>query len=446
MTTLLQKKKWSGCFFSAEKGSEEMFSGEVSYSPENGVVLDYLLLEELKEEEKFWPIYGVLSTGELCTLVGLHQHFVTGGLPQIKDGFASHPGSAHFSCLFIGAHIDEKMLINKINFSLTNLQEFFFPEGRKDFIRYLEKPLFEVETKYGNIEVGNSATFNSIYLEKASSLFYNRNKQALDELQNCLVKINEKYSDSSFMLKKSISYQLRIKLSTGEKAGFIYKYISELSDLFSILLHCPIFPDEIKVRLEENDGYNLPIKMYPSMMLSKRVIEQSTKKRSHYHMPITRSNIDLASTIGKWLGISENYSTLVSSIQNETGYTNLHSIYGEFILYATQLEMIAHTESPKNKEKYLYPIKKYTSKEVIKNIYILLAKIGEKDIGVFISSLRGELAHVGRPRKLLKKLSLNEITKLCQYMQMTVLGFTLTELGVEEEVIFEYQNKFTPNA
>jgi len=443
MTTLLQKKKWYGSFFSANRGLENMFSGEVTYSPEKGVVLVYFLLEKLNEEENFSPIYGILSTGELCTLIGLQQHTVING--QIKNGFASYSGSAHFLFLFIGAHIDEKMLIKKINFSLTNLQEFFFPEGRKDFIKYLEKPLFEVETKYGNIEVGNSATFNSIYLEKASSLFYNRNKQALDELQNCLVKINEKYPDSSFMLKKSISYQLRIKLKTGEKAGSIYKYIKELSDLFAILLHCPIFPDEINI-IEENDEYSLPIKMYPSMMLSKRVIEQSTKKRSHYHMPITRSNIDLASTIDKWLGISENYSTLVSSIQHETGYTNLHSIYGEFILYATQLETITHTESPKNKKKYLYPIEKYASQAIVKNIYTLLAQVGETDIGVFISNLRGELAHVGRPRKLLKKLSPNELLKLCQYMQMTVLGFTLTELGVEKEVIFEYQNKFTPNA
>ena len=442
--SLLKRKKWSGVFFTEERGLENKFSGEIDYSPEKGVVLNYLLLDNLDKDEEVNLLYGFLSTGELCTLVGLYQHRVS-ELPQVRDGFASYPGTAYFSMLYIGAHFEKNVLLNKINFSLTNLQEFFFPEGRKDFIKYSDKPLFEVKTKYGSIEVGNSATFNSIYIEKASSLFYNRNKDALDELQACLTEINKKHKDSSFMLKKSIAYQLRIKLSSGAKIDSIYKYISELSDLFSILLYCPIFPDEIKVRTEENDSHNLSVVMYPSMMLNERTIEQSTRKRSHYHMPITRSNINLASTIGKWLEISENYATLISSIQNETGYTDLHSTYGELILYATQLEAISYTESPKNKQKYLYPIEKYATDEIVKNIYKILDKHGEKDIGITISNLRGELAHVGRPRKLLQKFSFNEIVNLCQYMQMTIIGFTLTKLGIEKDVISKYQNQFTPD-
>jgi hypothetical protein len=61
-------------------------------------------------------------------------------------------------CLLVGYFITHNEPFDKFYFSLTGMQEFFFPKGFKDVVKYSDKPLFTLKTTYGELEVGNSAS------------------------------------------------------------------------------------------------------------------------------------------------------------------------------------------------------------------------------------------------------------------------------------------------
>ena len=78
ISSLLEKKKWSGVFFTEEKGLDTKFSGEIDYSPEKGVILNYLMLERLEKDEEFQLLYGILSTGKfVLSLVFIIIEYLT---------------------------------------------------------------------------------------------------------------------------------------------------------------------------------------------------------------------------------------------------------------------------------------------------------------------------------------------------------------------------------
>lgn len=76
----------------------------------------------------------------------------------------------------------------------------------------------------------------------------------------------------------------------------------------------------------------------------------------------------------------------------------------------------------------------------------ILSKAGEADIGTGIGELRNEIAHVGKPKELLGSLSITDMIKISQYLQMTIIGYILTRLGVDRNLIDDYQIRLTPDA
>jgi hypothetical protein len=414
--------------------------GEVTYSPEKGVLLSYTIAGHNEPEESNL-LYGILTTGEKCTLVGKFNPQSSGF--SFNNGLSTRNGEVHFSCLVIGDFLKENELFHDINFSLTGMQEFFFPKGYKDLVKFSEKPLFSINTSFGKVEVGNNASFGFLHKD-ISAQIYSRNKEALDEVAESFSEIESKHPDANFMLKKDIAYRIHLKFDSGSDIISSYSSINDISNLFSVLIYSPVYPDSIKASKTLGDN-KVNLDVYPSMSLSDRTINLCFKDRSHFHMPITKSNMDFEKTVSEWLDSSDVYSTIVSSIQNETGYRDLHSVHGEIVLYATQFEIISFEENTKEK-KYEYPIDNYGTKKIKNGILSIFKSAGVDDIGIGISGLRNEIAHVGRPKKLLKTLTVGNLMFISKYMQMTVLGFMLNQLGIKKEIIDNYQNNFTPES
>jgi len=434
---LFKEKKWFGEFFIPGR-YEDRFSDEITYSPENGIILSYLIpkMEILNETN---ILHGILSSGERCTLVG---NFNTKFSElSFKNGVIER-GDHRFLYLVIGNLLSEKDQFQTFNFSLTGLQEFFFPKGYKDLIKYSEKPLFSIDTEYGKIEIGNNALFG--YLFDISTHIYSRNKNALKELKECFETIQRKYTDAMFMFKKDIAYRIYVKLKNPYSIETICDYIFNIANLFSILIYSPVYPENICITKKINNSQISQLYIYPTMLLDRRTIDLILKERSHFDMPIMNANIDLSLVIEKWLNSSTDYSIIVSSIQHETGFRTPHTLHGELILYATQLEAISYSEGVTDK-KYEYPINKYGNENIRKGISTILKIAGENDIGKGISDIKNEIAHVGKPKRLLNSLSLKDLVYLSRYLQMTIIGFILTNLGIKREVINEYQNKFAPD-
>ncbi|PWF67230.1 hypothetical protein CBX98_24550 [Vibrio sp. T9] len=438
MADLFQKKQWVGEFFTNGE-YQSRFVGELSYCPEAGVKLSYSITgHQVPNQSNI--VHGVLSTGEACTLVG--NFFPQNSGVKLSKGLSSRFGTVGFLCLVIGAHLEDEESIYKVNFSLTGLQEFFFPKGYKDLVKYSSEPLLSIDTKYGKLSVGNNAQFGSLSRDVTTQI-YSRDEQAQKALQETFSELEESYPEANFMLKKDISYRIYLQNENGGDIKSFYEYINEIANLFSLLIYSPVFPDSIKL-VKEVGGFSEQLSVYPTMLLDKRTMELSLQERTHFHMPITRSKIDLELVLSNWLGSEDNYSTLISRIQNESGFRSEHELHGEIVLYGTQLEFISYDEDMKLK-KYEYPIDTYASVKIKKTIEKVFNTVNITDIGVGISSLRNEIAHVGRPKKILKVISMNQLMELSLCLQLTIIGWVLFKLGVSKDVIDVYQDKRLPD-
>ncbi|HFD80295.1 MAG TPA: hypothetical protein ENK05_07905, partial [Gammaproteobacteria bacterium] len=166
MSELFTEKRWTGEFFLPDS-YEKRFCGEVNYSPEEGVILSYTITgNDVPPETEV--LHGVLSSGDKCTLIGRFSAHHAG--TSLRNGLVTHPGKAGFLCLVIGDLLPHDERFADIDFSLTNLQEFFYPSGFKDLVKYSEKPIYSVDTPFGRMEVGNTATFGSLHSDDIASL------------------------------------------------------------------------------------------------------------------------------------------------------------------------------------------------------------------------------------------------------------------------------------
>lgn len=434
MTELFSKTQWTGEFFLPEL-YENRFMGEIHYSPEEGVSLSYTITGQDVPAETT-VLHGILSTGDKCTLIGKFSPSHSGR--TLRKGLITRQGKNHFIFLAIGEFLSHDEQFAHINFSLTNLQEFFYPSGSKNLIKYSEIPIYSVSTPFGEMHVENTATFDFLESDIKSQI-YHRTPAALDELSQTFRDIQIKYPQSFFMLKKDIEYRFFLKLVPTLTIYDAYAHIVSFSNLFALLTYRPVYPENIQIQMLGNDGRSITIQIYPSMLLDSRTIKLSLQNRFHWHMPITQSTVPFDSIVAAWLLSPNNYSPIVSSIQNETGFRNAHTVHGELVLYATQLESISHI-AQKNK-KYEYPLAEYGCPKLCDRITKIFRKSSLEEAAKAFGDLRNEIAHVGKPKRWLTTLSLHELVRLSQYIQLTVIGHIFISMGISKQTIINYQEK-----
>ncbi|MCL4537350.1 MAG: hypothetical protein M1610_07155 [Nitrospirae bacterium] len=436
MSEILKTKEWLGEFFSSTY--EKRFSGKIIYSPENGIILEYTIVGyDVPDGSDI--VFGVLENGRKCTLIGRFDPTLS--RMRYQKGFTTRSGRNGFEFLVIGDFLQENSLFKEVVFSFTNLHEFFSPKGFKDSIKFTGKPLIETILSYGKLTVGNTANFISVSSD-ISSHIYSENEMAMEDLQKCFKEIEKRHPNSFFMLKKDIDYYINLTLDLETDIKTLHKYILDITNLFSILIYNPVSPEDIEIHTGEKENRN-NLEVYPSLFIDKRTLEIATKELSHFHMPITHSKIELSKTIKEWSTISNDFSAIVSSLQTETGFRSEHLIHSDIVLYATQLESISYIDGVKNHEKYEWPINTYGSEKLKSVLAKIFAKENSNTIGQNIGDLRNEIAHIGKPKKLLRKLSLRDMIIICQCLQLVIIAYILNRIGIEEAISKEYQDKFT---
>lgn len=439
MAELFSEKRWVGEFFLPDS-YENRFIGEIYYSPEEGVILFYTVISHNIPAETE-VLYGILSTGDKCTLIGQFSPIHAGIRSQ--RGFITRNGKAVFSFLAIGDFLANDERFTGIDFSLTNLQEFFYPSGFKDFVKYSEKPIYSVATPYGEMEVRNTVTFDSLHSDITCHI-YSRNSEMLDELSQAFKVIKANYPESSFMFKKDIAFRIFLKFTPALTVRDAYAHIVNFSNLFALLMYSPVHPESILLRKSNFDNQLITILIYPSMMLDSRTITLSSRSQFHWHMPITKSTVPFDSITTFWLQRPQNQSPIVSSIQHETGFRNEHTTYGEIVLYATQFESISY-DSGETEKKYEYPLVKYGCPKLRNGLMKTFNKFTLEDTAKAVGDLRNEIAHVGRPKQWLTTLSLRELVRISRYLQLTIIGYLLTNIGVSEKAVVNYQERYSPD-
>ena len=444
MTGLFTDKKWIGEFFVPDQYGtlqhDKRFTGEIEYSPENGIILTYSITgHDVPAESDV--VYGIINSGnssKKCTLIGKFIPQQHSGL-SIQDGLLTRPGKVGFSWLLVGDFVAHDEIFSKIDFSLTCMQEFFFPKEFKDRVKHSNQPLLSIKTSYGEVECGTVATLG--HLGDITSQIHSNNDDALKELKKAFEDIKERYKDAWFERKNDIAYRMSMNINSGETILDAYRYIYDVASLFAILIYSPVYPEYIYVRKSGENQSSLEV--FPSMVLDRRTIELCTMERSYFHIPIKKDNIDLNSILSNWLNNTKTYQTIVSSIQSETGFRSVHALHGEIVLYAAQFEYISHQN--KEDKKYEYPLNKYGSNKIIDGMKKIFLNVGITDIGEGISDLRNDIAHIGRPKKLLQSLSLSDMADISKFLRITIIGYILENLGIQKEVINNYQDTFSPN-
>jgi hypothetical protein len=443
MSDLFENKEWIGEFFAPDQYANR-FSGRLTYTPETGVVLDYTIIglpgKGLSVPKDTDVLFGFLEDGSRCTLVG--QFHPSIGM-SLHGGHQVMRGNNVFSLLMVGDFVKRDTLFQGVTFTLMGKQAFFVRDGREDFVPFGTGPLLEVKTAYGRLAVSKSARFGG--LRDITSHIISTNRAAMEEIKTAFRQIKEHHADSHFEIRKgSISHDVTIEFGVESGIAEICKQVFQIANLFALLTCSPVYPDSVRVFGKDQEGNLEILHVYWTMVMEKRTIELATNERFHALMPITYSNIDLSNVLEAWFAISDKYSVIVTGIQHEIGFRNEHSVHGELVLYSTQLESISQPENIKKEKRYQYPIDKYGSEQVKKGLKQIFAKINKKTLGENIGELRNEIAHVGKPKRLLKVLSLQEFANITRYLQITIIAYILTNLGIPRQIIEDYENKLTP--
>lgn len=422
---------------------DHRFFGKVLYSPEKGVKVIFTAPStdnEIDKKRSGKILYAVLGNGRLCTLFG--------NFDMAYSGFRgceinSKNGVWPVQFLVIGKHLSETDSFNEICFDFENTQEFFFPSGFIDYVQYKQGSLFEASIPNGSVSIENSASFKSLPSNLKSILFC-RNEVVIEKLQKEWDKIREEHDNELLDFKNSLKFFFRLKKDEPESLDTLIQNIFTLSSLMALLLNSPVYPKEVDLidRSDENNAKSLPVII--SVGLSERSLALANFEKHHLMLPLSTRSIDIEKAIKEWHQVADNYSSVISSIQHETGYRTEHDTHSDLVLFATQLEYINLMQKGKPVEKYTKPIDEFGSRDLIQLINTKLAIQDGECYGRKLADLRNEIAHVGRPKKLLKQINTYDQMVIGICLKFIVQSYLLHKIGISKENIFEYQKQNLP--
>ncbi len=432
-----EKYEFIGEFFHKEEAYEARFAGKLVYSPEKGLTLQYIIADSATPS-KCDVLLGILDNGKKCTLIGPFD-FSRGG--HHFGRIATKYGKHGFPLLVIGDFVKLDAKFHHCRFTFHHMQEFFYPQGHISNIPYENGVLEEIKGSGWSLELENRATFTDV-THVLTNLILTNESDTLESFSKAFEELKKNNPSESFHYRNTLEFLFKYETDQPKSVSEISIDINKISSLFSIFMDKPTFPDEVKL-YHNSDAIN-SVSVLASMNLESRTVDLAKSHPSHFFMPINRNKIDLSKAISTWLEIYESYRVLSTTFQYETNSRTLHSAYSDVVLFATNIEAVAEILGMPRSDKYEGPINKYGSEDLkvaIKNIFINHNNDG---LGKNISELRNELAHVGRPKKLLKILDINDYVNVSRILKLIVVSHLLAQLGVTQDVIHEYQKKLIP--
>tara|TARA_B100000700_G_C15012203_1_gene841550 strand:- start:239 stop:1564 length:1326 start_codon:yes stop_codon:yes gene_type:complete len=422
-----------GEFFKSENSNAGRFAAKIKYSPQNGLQLEYSISDS-ETPPSCERLFGILSNGKKCTLVGSFDF----------DSGARHMGSIHvksglhgFLYLIIGDFVTEKQLFKSTHFTFNGMQEFIHPQGWLTQLKYQDSPIAKVSSDDWDIEVTNVATYSTVG-NSLKNLIDSRDKDAKEKLDHAIDSIQETHPRAYFNLRKSLKYYIRYATKELKSAGDIINQITKIASLFSILMSRPVFPEEIKLTLNNKDKV---VSVLNSMVLESRTVKLAQKEVNHSFLPLNWKQLDMSTVLSNWFKVYDDFRVLSVAHQYETGYRTLHYAHSDIILYSTQLEAINLDFGGPSATKYVGPIETYASPELAFQLRKVFKKVNECDLGKAISTIRNELAHVGRPKVMMNKLSIDDYVDIGHMLRLVVISHLLEKLGIDRERIHQYQRR-----
>lgn len=427
-----EEYQFFGEFFADINSNSGRFPAKVKYSPSSGLQLEYSLSDS-DAPDKCERLFGILNNGKLCTLVGPFD-FNSGthysGKVLVRSGLHG------FYFLMIGEFVEEHEVIESCHFTFNGMQEFFHPQGFISQLKYQKEPILCTQGNGWEIQVENQATY-SMLGDNIVNLINSREDEAQEKLEASFKTIKKEHPKAYFNLRKTLKFFFRFQSQPKDKAGKSIENITKISALFAVLMSRPTFPDEITLFLEEENRKHVHV--LNSMCLESRTVQLAQKKIIHLHMPLNWKDLDMVTVLNSWFELYDDFRVLSASHQYETGFRTLHYAYSDIILYSTQIEAINIDLGGKSREKYVKPIQTYACPNLMAQLNNVFAKVNDHELGKNIADLRNELAHVGRPKVLMEKLTINDYVTIGHLLQLIVVSHLLAKLDISQEKRYQYQ-------
>lgn len=431
--------EWVGVFCNPD--SDDEFHGKVTYVPEDGLSIDFFCTSKLKAKN-FDCLHGILSTGELCTLLG---DFHVNGL-VMNRGAMLHNGVYSAYAMIFGEHVSNDKLFAGFSLDLTNFQEFCHPQGFKDWANFSEQPLLEIQENGLNVSIRN--TLNCSYLGSAvKNIFHCTNEVVVQRLADSISEVMQEYPDETISKRTNIGWELVVKADAGMKYDEANTYISLLEKLMSILIFRPVRRTQVYLLPKDakfsSSGYSLLTGLFD---MSKRKIMILQEEISNHVQPITLSKTkNLPSIIRHWLMGCDKYLIFATQISCQFDRQHEHELMGLFLINLVQLEAIALALGKcKQKEKYSAPFEQYDYTNINHIATSIFTLNSSAEVGQSLARLRAEIAHLAATDKILSKIGVRGLLIINRCVELIITSHIYTELGVEKDLIEYFQRHELP--
>lgn len=428
--------EWLGLFWTP--GREIEFPGRLTYSPEDGITLDFMCSVGT-EINGINYIHGILSSGEQCTLFGKFS----------PENFGFHFGDVNiyrgkpkFQAAIFGFHATPDDEFRGFSLDLSNFQEFCHPQGWKDLAKYSSEPLFKGEVGDLIISIINTGTFTHIS-NNISNLFHCNNPEAVDEITKSIVEISKRYKDDEILRRRDIGWEFWVESKSKIKYSNITRNISIIENLISLLVFSPVRRTDTCILIEsEIQGRFKRVPFLSNLFdIGKNELSVLKRELSNLHLPIVPRNIrNFSDVITSWFEKYDGFQSFAPQVANRFGRYHEHELRAAIVLNLAQIEAICHIlGSRKGEDKYDLPISTYDKAGIREILKSLICSNDDSKIGSRLGELRGEIAHVGRPIRLLPRLGAIGLLRVNRCLELIIASHIYKNIGIAESNIIEFQ-------
>ncbi|WP_407466155.1 hypothetical protein [Xanthomonas campestris] len=430
---LLEEVEWAVTLYPHDR-PEAAFGAKLEYSPTAGLKLRYAIEMDKCIEGTIDFLYGHTNLGEPLTLVGKFEPSKAGF--KMKHGYNFRVGETGFQYAIFGLHCSNDSTFDKFHFDISGAEDFFGNANFRKHSNLSEKPFYSSLLDLGTIEVNWRSQLE--FSGNIVTALHDKNSEAMKQLQDALDEIKKEHPDFMPLYKKNVDYTFTLTPKEDLKIIDAYRACNVIGDLFAIISFSPtrILRMFAIARDESNHPYEMTI--FPSQITHHDTLNRIKKIQGTPASTINIDDLDLAKTFAAWTRERANFSTTISRIQSQGFVIASHDVLAGIVLSATQLESIGHQEGQKN-NKYQHPIECYAC-PALKGALATQLKCTKGSIGQKISDLRNEIAHVGRPKTLLQKLSIREQHEINMMLDLVVLGYLMIKIEVSRVAMEKYQN------
>ncbi|NYF34480.1 HEPN domain-containing protein [Stenotrophomonas sp. JAI102] len=433
---LLIEQEWACTLFPADH-PELAFPGVLKHSPTSGLTLQFATPIDARYDEDYHHLHGYTSAGVAITLVG-NFSTKTAGL-NLRSGMAYHTSKGHpFQFAIFGHHFAADSAFIEYTFDIAGADAFFARSGSIALIPFGSEPLFRALSGSCEFSGRFTGTFNSLP-PRLSDYILGNDDDAMAELQAAYTTIREKHQDFRPLIKKSAKFAFKLSIPDGADVMSAQRNCQAVADLFAILFFGPAKLSRLTATVKDEKGFPHEFDVFPWRLSEAGSLQRAADDKSYLHLPLNNLDVNFGELLSKWMQISDKFSTTLSIVQSSTTLISESEVLSRIVLNVAQLEGMAHEAGKhENQKKYQYGIDTYSS-PFLSNFLKSLLRREASDLGKAISDLRNDIAHMGRPRTYLDKMSFRDKYAACLALEAVIIGYVLDQLGASKTSVEKYQ-------